>query len=76
MVASFDDGGRALTNSILQTKSDLKPATYQDVLIGGFRMHQEVDVPVAASTLRLSVLDEMNRHLGTLEHFAAEAAAG
>src|ERR1039457_7204427 len=31
------------------------------------RIHQEVDVPVNAVSLRLGVMDELARHLGTVE---------
>jgi hypothetical protein len=36
-------------------------------MVGGFRIHQEFDVPVNATSLRLGVEDELNRRLGTLE---------
>jgi hypothetical protein len=34
---------------------------------GGFRLHQEVDVPVAAATLRMGVQDAISGRIGTLE---------
>ena len=33
----------------------------------GFRLHQEFDVPINATSLRLGVEDELNRKLGTME---------
>ena len=67
MASAFSDDGSSIARTAVQTTSDLKPAAYQDVLVGGLRMHQEVDVPVNAATLRLGVMDEIGRHLGTLE---------
>lgn len=67
MVSAFSEDGVNVVRTALQTTSDLKPAVYQDVLVGGLRMHQEVDVPVNASSLRVGVMDELSRHLGTLE---------
>jgi hypothetical protein len=67
IVSAFNNDGSVATRAALQTTRDLKPAAYQDMIIGGLRMHQEVDVPVNAVSLRLGVLDELSRHLGTLE---------
>jgi len=67
MVTTFADDGSVLTHIGFKTTNDLKPAAYRDILIGGLRMHQDVDVPVNAVSLRLGVFDEQNRHLGTLE---------
>jgi hypothetical protein len=47
--------------------SDLKPGDYKDVIGGGVRIHQEVDVPVKAVSLRLGVNDANSNHLGTIE---------
>lgn len=67
MVTAFDDDGSILTHVGFKTTNDLKPAGYRDLLIGGLRLHQDVDVPANAVSLRLGVFDEQSRHLGTLE---------
>jgi len=67
MASAFADDGSSIARTAVQTTSDLKPTAYEDVLVGGLRMRQEVDVPVSAVTLRFGVMDEITRHLGTLE---------
>jgi len=67
MVASFDADGTVRTSIGSQVNGDLKPDPYQDVITGGFRLRQEVDVPVAAAWLRLGVQDAISGRLGTIE---------
>ena len=67
MASAFDDDGKSLSRVASRTTSDLKPSSYKDVMVGGFRIHQEFDVPVSATSLRLGVEDELNRRLGTVE---------
>jgi hypothetical protein len=67
MVSAFNDDSSVATRATFKTATDLKPAAYRDMIIGGLRMHQEVDVPANAVSLRLGVLDEMSRHFGSLE---------
>lgn len=67
MASSFDDDGKALSRIASRTVADLKASSYQDTMIGGFRVHQEFDVPTDAASLRLGVEDELNRKLGTVE---------
>ena len=67
MVASFDPDGTLRTSIGSHVKGDLNPETYQDVMTGGFRLHQEVDVPVAAASLRMGVQDAISGRLGTIE---------
>jgi len=67
MALAFDDNGNVVAKSALQTTSNLNSRTLQDAFVGGLRMHQEVDVPVAATSLRLGVVDELSRRMGTLE---------
>jgi hypothetical protein len=67
MVSAFNDDGSIATRTAFKTTSDLKPAAYRDMIIGGLRMHQDVDVPANAVSLRLGVLDELSRHFGSLE---------
>lgn len=67
IVTAFDDDGSVVFHIAFKTTSDLKPAGYRDMLIGGLRMHRDVDIPANAASLRLGVFDEQSRHLGTLE---------
>ncbi len=67
VIAAYDDAGRQLSGASSAWTSDLKPAEYEDVLTGGVRTHQEVDVPVKAVSLRLGVIDTLSNHLGTIE---------
>jgi hypothetical protein len=67
MVASFDSEGTMLTGISHVGISNLEPAAYQDMINGEFRLHQEVDVPVEAVSLRLGIQDQMSNHLGTIE---------
>jgi VWFA-related protein len=67
MVTAFNDDGRLMASLASTAVSDLKPANYKDVMTGGFRLHQELDVPVDAVSIRLGVEDEMTNHIGTLE---------
>jgi len=67
MASAFDDDGKQLSRVASRTTSDLKASSYRDVMVGGFRLHQEFDVPVNAVSLRLGVEDELNRRLGTVE---------
>jgi hypothetical protein len=46
---------------------ELTPALHRDALPRGRRMHQELDVPVLTSMLRLAVVDEQSLGLGTRE---------
>jgi len=67
MASAFDDDGKQLSRVASRTTSDLKASSYRDVMVGGFRLHQEFDVPANAVSLRLGVEDELNRRLGTVE---------
>jgi len=67
MVTAFNDDGRLVASLANTASSDLKPANYKDVMAGGFRLHQELDVPVEAVALRLGVEDGTSNHIGTLE---------
>ena len=67
MIATFDKDGRQLSGVSTVWSSDLKHAEYKDVISGGVRIHQEVDVPVKAVSLLLGVDDTISNHLGTLE---------
>jgi hypothetical protein len=65
--AGFDDEGRQLSGFSALWASNLGAADYRDVTSGGVHIHQEVDVPVSAVSLRLGIADQMSNHLGTVE---------
>jgi VWFA-related protein len=67
MTATFGDDGTQLSGVSTLWTSDLNPALYQDVISGGVRLHQEVDVSVGAVFLRLGVIDKVSNHVGTIE---------
>ncbi|MGO9339462.1 MAG: VWA domain-containing protein [Terracidiphilus sp.] len=67
MVTAFDDDGSIISHIAFRSTNDLKPAGYRDMLIGGLRLHQDMDVPTNAVSMRLGVFDEQSHHLGTLE---------
>ena len=67
VIAAYDEAGRQLSGTYTAWTSDLKPSDYADVISGGVRTHQEVDVPVKAASLRLGVVDALSNHLGTIE---------
>jgi VWFA-related protein len=67
MVTTFDEEGKLMASQAAHTVSNLKPEALQDVMAGGLRMHQEMDVPVKCVTMRLGVEDVSNGHIGTLE---------
>jgi VWFA-related protein len=67
MVTAFNDDGRLVASLESTTTSDLKPENYKEVMSGGFRLHQELDVPTEAVALRLGVEDATSNRVGTLE---------
>ncbi len=67
MIAAYADDGTQLSGVSTVWTSDLNPTLYRDVLNGGVRVHQEVDVPSGAVSLRLGLQDKMTNHLGTIE---------
>jgi hypothetical protein len=67
MISSFDDEGRQLSGVLVVWTSDLKPDEYKNVMGGGVRIHQEVDIPASATSLRLGIEDQSTQRLGTLE---------
>ncbi len=67
VVATFDEDGRRLSGVSSTWTSDLKPADYKDVISGGVRIRQEIDVPARAVSLRLGINDAASNHLGTIE---------
>ena len=67
MVTAFDEGGTLLASQMARTKADFNLDTMKDVVAGGVRMHQEIEVPVKSTTMRLGVEDLSNGHIGTIE---------
>jgi hypothetical protein len=67
MVTSFNSEGQMLTGIAEVGRSNLDLVVYKDVIRGDFHVHQEVDVPVEAASLRLGIQDQINNHLGTVE---------
>ena len=67
MITTFDENGKLGANQISQAVPDLKTAAMRDVMLGGVRLHQEIDVPVNSTTMRLGVEDMANSHVGTVE---------
>lgn len=67
MATSFDHEGEPLNDFSNIGTSDLPPDLYKKVIDGDFSVHQETDIPVEATWLRLGLQDQMNNHLGTVE---------
>jgi VWFA-related protein len=67
MVSAFADEGNVVASTGVQITRDLDSANYKDAIVGGFRMHQEIDVPIRAVSLRVGVQDESTAHIGTLD---------
>jgi VWFA-related protein len=67
VIATFDEDGRQLSGVSSAWTGDLKSADYKDVMSGGVRIRQEIDVPVKAASLRLGINDAASNHLGTIE---------
>jgi len=67
MTITFGDKSQALNRSAAESASSFNARAYQDAVIGGLRVHQEFEVPVAAASLRLGVEDLLSGRLGTLE---------
>jgi VWFA-related protein len=67
MVTAFDAEGKLMASQVSQSTANLKPEALKDVMAGGLRLHQEIDVPVKCIALRLGVEDVSNSHIGTIE---------
>jgi len=67
MITSFDESGALRTSIVSRASSDLKPEGFQEILSGGLRLRQQVDVPVQAVSMRLGVQDALNGRMGTVE---------
>jgi VWFA-related protein len=67
MVTAFNDDGRLVASVVSTATNDLRSANYKDVMTGGYRLHQELDVPTEAVTLRVGIEDVASGKVGTLE---------
>jgi VWFA-related protein len=67
MVTAFDSEGKQIASQLSQSVADLKPEVMKDIMAGGVRVHQEIDVPVNGVAMRLGVEDVTNSHVGTME---------
>jgi len=67
MVTAFDSEGKQIASQLSQSVADLKPEVMKDIMAGGVRVHQEIDVPVSGTAMRLGVEDVSNSHVGTME---------
>jgi VWFA-related protein len=67
MVTAFDSEGKQIASQLSQSVADLKPEVMKDVMAGGVRIHQEIDVPMNGVAMRLGVEDVTNSHVGTVE---------
>ena len=67
MIAAYDGDGRQISGLSAIWAGNLSPAAYDDVVSGGVRIEQELDVPVPAVSLRLGIEDQMSNSLGTVE---------
>jgi hypothetical protein len=67
MITSFDEDGTLRTSMVSRAVSDLKPDGYQEILAGGLRFRQQLDVPVQAASMRIGVQDGLTGRMGTIE---------
>lgn len=67
MITSFDEDGGLMASVGSRATSNLNPESYQEILAGGLRLRQQVDVPVRATSMRLGVQDALTGHMGTVE---------
>ena len=67
MAVAFGDKGTVLSQYALEAATTLNATAYKDTQIGGLRTHQEFEVPVTATSVRLGIVDVLSGHLGTLE---------
>ncbi len=63
IVSAFAHEGKVVASSAVPITRDSNSTSYQDVVVGGFRMHQGIDVPIRAVSLRLGVPDESTTHV-------------
>ena len=67
MITSFDEDGTLRNSMVSRAVSNLKPEGYQEILSGGLRFRQQLDVPVQAASMRIGVQDGLTGRIGTVE---------
>jgi hypothetical protein len=66
-VAAFDANGRMMNAAVRVTKKDLDQAPGANEPPRFFRVEQELEVPLAATSLRVAVHDTTNDRIGAME---------
>jgi VWFA-related protein len=67
MMAAYNEDGRQLSSLSSVWTGELSAAEYKNVISGGVRIKQELDVPIKAISLRLGIEDQKSNFLGTIE---------
>lgn len=67
LVASYDADGNFLSWRVHAGGSNLDAAAYKGLAGSDFHVHQEVQIPVDAMSLRLGIQDQMSDQMGTVE---------
>jgi len=67
MITVFDEDGHLVASQNSQTVMNLEPEGFRDIILGGLRLHQEIDVPKNSAAMRLGVEEVANSHIGTME---------
>jgi len=67
MVTSFDREGQMLSGVSNRGVNELQADAYRQIIAGDFGVHQEVDVPAEAVSLRIGLQDQISNHIGTVD---------
>ena len=67
LVAASNSDGNMVASQVSQVAADFGPSGYKALFSRGLSVHQEAEVPVASSVIRLGVEDLANGHVGTVE---------
>jgi hypothetical protein len=67
MITVFDEDGKLVAAQNSRAAIDLKPQGFRDVMLGGLRVQQQIEVPTKSASMRLGVEEVANSHIGTLE---------
>jgi VWFA-related protein len=65
-VVAYDADGNKLNGAKAAVQGAVQAKTYQSIQNDGYRIRQEIDVPLAAVTLRVAVRDALTNRIGTL----------